>query len=172
METNGAKNIYHLAIIDYYNRTKKLWKRKALIGQENTLGNTNFKIPTNFSLQIRVIVPRSIPGIPKFIRSFLSSFSSTVERVIYIPTRSRGGGGRVATGLTRVNGVRIFGRVQIESFHLSSRKMISLHVTIYRSHAVQNFLFSIALFFPTTPFFVIFWPEFWNFNSNFHGIIE
>lgn len=160
METNGAKNIYHLAIIDYYNRTKKLWKRKALIGQENTLGNTNFKIPTNFSLQIRVIVPRSIPGIPKFIRSFLSSFSSTVERVIYIPTRSRGGGKRVATGLTRVNGVRIFGRVQIESFHLSSRKMISLHVTIYRSHAVQNFLFSIALFFPTTPFFVVFHQNF------------
>lgn len=24
VETNGAKNIYHLAIIDYYNRTKKL----------------------------------------------------------------------------------------------------------------------------------------------------
>lgn len=54
-------------------------------------------------------------------------------------------GRRVATGLTRVNGVRIFGRIQIESFHLSSRKMISACLSAslqpFIEHAIQNFSF-------------------------------
>lgn len=74
-------------------------------------------------------------------------------------------GRRVATRLTRVNGVRIFGRIQIESFHLSSRKMISACLSAslqpFIEHAIQNFSFFIVFFVTPSRSFEqhLFWSE-------------